>query len=186
MKKKIQLFLPLSLTGLIILVDQITKLIVVKTMPIIPGAQISESINVIGDFLKLTHIRNTAIAFGLGDSLPPAVKTVLFIAVPAVLLILLVLFYFKSKEVSPGQKWILAAILGGGIGNMTDRFLRPAGVVDFIDVKVYGLFGLPRWPTFNVADSSIVISAIILMIALLVGEIQNLRRKKGNIHEQKS
>ena len=38
-------------------------------------------------------------------------------------------------------------IVGGGLGNLVDRFFRKEGVVDFIDVKFYGLFGLERWPT---------------------------------------
>lgn len=58
-------------------------------------------------------------------------------------------------------------ILGGGVGNIIDRIFRPLGVVDFIDVRFYGLFGLERWPTFNIADSAIVVGGILLIISLL-------------------
>jgi signal peptidase II len=58
-------------------------------------------------------------------------------------------------------------IIGGGFGNLIDRFFRPDGVVDFIDVKFYGLFGLERWPTFNVADSAVVVCGSLLFISML-------------------
>jgi len=41
-------------------------------------------------------------------------------------------------------------------------------VVDFVSVKIYGLFGMDRWPTFNVADSSVVICCILLFISILI------------------
>ena len=48
--------------------------------------------------------------------------------------------------------------------NLIDRFFRANGVVDFIDVKFYGLFGLERWPTFNIADAAVVISFVLLIL----------------------
>ena len=45
-----------------------------------------------------------------------------------------------------------------------DRIFRPLGVVDFIDVEFYGLFGLDRWPTFNVADAALSVSVIVLIL----------------------
>jgi signal peptidase II len=66
------------------------------------------------------------------------------------------------------QRWVLCGIVGGGIGNVIDRIFRPEGVVDFVSVKFYGLFGLERWPTFNVADSSVVVCAILLVVSTIV------------------
>jgi len=57
--------------------------------------------------------------------------------------------------------------LGGGIGNLIDRIFRSFRVVDFISVKVYGFLGFERWPTFNVADASLVVSGILLAALLL-------------------
>ena len=59
-------------------------------------------------------------------------------------------------------------LVGGGLGNYVDRIFRPAGVVDFLDFKFYGIFGLERWPTFNVADMTVVISGILLFISFLI------------------
>jgi signal peptidase II len=55
------------------------------------------------------------------------------------------------------------------MGNILDRMCRPDGVVDFVSVKFYGLLGFERWPTFNVADSSVVVSCILLLITIIIG-----------------
>jgi signal peptidase II len=59
-------------------------------------------------------------------------------------------------------------IIGGGIGNIIDRIFRTDGVVDFVSVKFYGLLGMDRWPTFNVADSSVVVCFLILLVTMLI------------------
>ena len=69
-------------------------------------------------------------------------------------------------------------IAGGGFGNLIDRFFRAEGVVDFIDVKFYGLFGMERWPTFNVADSAVVVCGILLIISFIVTSIKESKSSK--------
>ena len=59
-------------------------------------------------------------------------------------------------------------IVGGGFGNLIDRCFRTEGVVDFIDVKFYGIFGMERWPTFNIADAAVVVCGILLIISFLL------------------
>jgi signal peptidase II len=81
---------------------------------------------------------------------------------------MLVWYYFYSEEFNTLQRWAIAGILGGGLGNITDRIIRPDGVVDFISVKFYGFLGLERWPTFNIADSSVVICCILFLISIFV------------------
>ena len=76
--------------------------------------------------------------------------------------------YFRSDEINPFQRWCVAGIVGGGIGNIIDRFFRPEGVLDFLDFKFYGLFGLERWPTFNVADSAVVVCGLLLILSVAV------------------
>ena len=63
-------------------------------------------------------------------------------------------------------------------GNIIDRIFRPQGVVDFIDVKFFGIFGLERWPTFNVADASIVVCGIILIVSFFL-TIRNVEETKS-------
>lgn len=155
--------LPLMLTLGIVMLDQITKALVVAAIPLRGiGAQFG------GDFLRIIHVRNPGIAFSLGAGSPDAIRFAVFIIVPLAVLAALLIYLLRGTGLSGLQRWVLAGILGGGLGNLVDRILRPEGVVDFVDVKFYGLFGLERWPTFNVADSSVVVCGILLAITLLV------------------
>ena len=69
-------------------------------------------------------------------------------------------------------------IVGGGFGNLIDRFFRAEGVVDFIDVKFYGLFGMERWPTFNVADSAVVVCGLLLVISFIITSVKESKTSK--------
>ncbi len=159
-KKKL---LPFILTGLVILVDQITKAIIVALIPVYTvGA------NIFGDLLRIVHVANTGVAFSLGDSMPLAIRRILFAIIPLIVIVLVIVVYFRNDEFNSVQRWSICGIIGGGIGNIIDRFFRAEGVVDFIDVKFFGIFGLERWPTFNVADAAVVVCGIILIVSFLV------------------
>ncbi len=155
---------PFILTAIIIFMDQISKAFIVAHWPK-EGTFIKDVFG--NDFLWIIHARNKAIAFSLGENLPDNIKTILFIIVPCIVLVLLVVYYFRSSEFTSFQQWLITGIIGGGIGNLLDRIFRPEGVVDFISVNVYGFLGFSRWPTFNLADSSVVVCAILLFISLL-------------------
>jgi len=157
-------FLPFSLSAFVIILDQLTKSFIVANWPR-QGTLIRDVFN--NDILLIYHVRNKAIAFSIGDNLPDPFRFPLFVVVPILVLVFLVLYYFKTDDFSNLQRWAIAGIIGGGIGNIGDRIFRPDGVVDFISVKFYGLFGLERWPTFNVADSSVVVCCFILLITML-------------------
>ena len=155
--------LPFTLTGLVVLADQLVKAFIVKHWP--EGSDISDVFH--NDFLWIIHVRNKAIAFSLGSGLPESIRPALFIVLPLLVLGFLVWYYLNSNEFTPLQRWAVAGILGGGLGNLIDRIARPAGVVDFISVNFYGFLGLSRWPTFNIADSAVVISGLILLVSIL-------------------
>jgi signal peptidase II len=161
LKEKI---IPLSLTAFIVIVDQIVKAVIVKIKP--QTGLIKDVFN--NDFLWIYHVRNKAIAFSLGENFPEPVKKVAFVIVPILVLGFLFWYYLKSDEFSGIQRWAAAGIIGGGIGNIIDRIFRSDGVVDFISVRIYGLFGWDRWPTFNIADSSVVVCCILLFITILI------------------
>lgn len=162
-------YLPFVLTLVIVLLDQVVKAIVVAKIPLNQVA-----VSFFNDFLWFCHVRNKAIGFGLGSGLSPVVKRWLFIVFPIVLLAFFVAINIKLDDLTKLQRWLFAGIIGGGVGNLVDRIFRPLGVVDFISVKVYGLFGYQRWPTFNIADSSVVVCGILLFINILF-----FSRKKG-------
>jgi len=156
-------FLPLLLTGIIILADQCSKSFIAVNWPI--GSMIKDVFN--NDFLQIIHVRNKVIAFSLGQNLPEAIRPALFIVLPLLVLAVLLWYYFKSSDFTNVQRWAVAGIIGGGIGNLIDRILRPEGVVDFISVKFYGFLGFDRWPTFNIADSSVVVCCLLLFASIL-------------------
>jgi signal peptidase II len=159
-RKIIPFFLALG----VVLLDQITKWL---TVTYIPLRQIGQRF--FGDLIRIIHVRNPGIAFSMGREMSDAFRTVAFTALPVIVLAGLIIYYFKSEEFTTLQRWTVAGIVGGGIGNLIDRVFRPDGVVDFIDVKFFGIFGLERWPTFNIADSAVVICGLLLALSLLFG-----------------
>jgi signal peptidase II len=156
--------LPFILTGLLILADQAVKSFIVRHWPQ-DGTFIKDVFN--NDILWIIHVRNKAIAFSLGYNLPENLRTILFIILPLIVFGFLLWYYFTSQELNNLQRWAIGGIIGGGTGNLIDRILRPDGVVDFISVKFYGIFGFERWPTFNIADASVVLSVFLFLFTIL-------------------
>ncbi len=177
-RKRISDLVPFSLTLLVILLDQLSKWWIVYH---VRTGSIHASF--LSDFVWIVHVRNNAVGFSLGSGLSDTLRTILFIILPLFLLSALILYIVRSRQMSLLQRWTLSGIIGGGLGNLGDRIFREEWVVDFISVRVYGFLGFERWPTFNVADASIVVCAILLMISLLF----DMRgERKENADEQKS
>ncbi len=175
MSDKGKRYLPFSLSLLVIVLDQLTKLWVIRTIP-----ENTIGFTFFGDFLWIVHVRNNAVAFSLGENVPVALKYVFFVCLPLVIMALVAFMIVSrrtDKEFSVLQKWCLGGILGGGLGNLIDRVFRSLRVVDFISVKFYGLFGLERFPTWNVADSAVVISVGLLIISMIAGELKKKEKK---------
>jgi signal peptidase II len=166
---------PFLLTALAVGIDQFSKFFIVKNWPR-NGTFIKDVFG--NEFLEIYHVRNTAIAFSLGHNLPDIFRPFLFVLVPAAVLVFLVLYYFKSDEFTPLQRWSVAGILGGGIGNLVDRIFRPEGVVDFISVNFYGFLGFSRWPTFNFADSFVVVFGLLLLFTIFAKDSRLARQAK--------
>jgi len=157
---------------MVIVLDQVSKAIIVSLAPIHGRIWPSPDSFNQENLLQIIHVRNPAIAFSIGYELPEPVRRVLFVILPILVLVFLVWYYFRSNEFTRLQRWATAGILGGGIGNIADRIFRPDGVVDFISVRFFGIFGFERWPTFNVADMSVVISCLLLLLTIFIGHGQ--------------
>lgn len=153
---------PLILSVVIIIADQITKAFIIKNVPV--G---TVYFSLFGDFFRIIHVTNLGAAFSLGNGLSSVWRFVSLCIIPLLVLLAVLVVFFVTKELSQVQRWLIAGILGGGFGNLIDRFFRPDGVVDFIDVKFYGLFGLERWPTFNIADSAVLVCEIALVLSFI-------------------
>lgn len=167
-------FLPFLLSLGIVIFDQITKYLVVKN---IPEGTIAKKF--FGDFLWICHVRNTGAAFSLGADGSIFMRVVVLIVLPLALMVFVSWLIVSEKNFfTKAQRWFAAGILGGGIGTIIDRIFRfDSGVVDFISVKFYGIFGLERWPTFNVSDSCVVIFVILLAISMVFGKPEGKVKK---------
>ena len=165
---------PISLAILVIIIDQITKILVMKNIPLYTvGASF------FGDFLRIIHVANTGVAFSVGASWSETARRFLFSLIPLIVIGIVVAIYFRNDSWTKLQRWAIMGIVGGGLGNLIDRFFRAEGVVDFIDVKFYGLFGMERWPTFNVADSAVVVCGILLIISFIVTSVKESKAAKA-------
>ncbi len=142
-------------TGLILLLDQITKFYVDSSM------RLHESIPVIQGLFSITYVRNPGAAFGFLADASPLFRSIFFAAVTVLAIILVVHYIWKSKAKEPFLTFALSLILSGAVGNLIDR-VRLGEVIDFLDVYI----GSTHWPAFNVADSAISVGAVILFIEL--------------------
>lgn len=157
-------FLPFVLTVALVVIDQISKALVMKYIPLNTIYK-----RFFGDFLYICHVRNTGAAFSLGAGSSVFLRVLVFVVLPAALMAFMCyLIASKKSPLSNAQKWFVAGIAGGGIGTLIDRIFRfNEGVVDFISVKFYGIFGLERWPTFNISDSCVVVFVILFAISVI-------------------
>jgi len=141
----------------VVAVDQVTKAIAVATLEGQP------SIEVIGQWLKLTFVRNPGAAFSLAGN---------YTIVISAIAVVVSLFIVRTARTLTSTWWavVMGGILGGALGNLVDRIFRdPAPfrgyVVDFLE--------LPNWPVFNVADMALVGSAILAVLLSLRGVDMN-------------
>jgi len=142
------------MTLIVIVLDRATKQIVDSTMTL------GQSIPFIGDTIQWTLVYNYGMAFGMkltGGSVLG------YVSVVAVIVILYVLMRTPPKSVA--TRWILAAILGGAVGNTYDRIVY-GYVVDFIDVNLPD-FLMERWPVFNIADSAVSVGVVLLVLLMI-------------------
>lgn len=154
MKIKYALFA--GITALILLLDQISKLLVTSSMAL------HESIEVLPGFLSITYVRNPGAAFGFLADAPPFFRYVFFVAVTAAAIVLILQYVRKTSANEPALIFSLSLIFGGAVGNLVDR-VRYGEVIDFLDAYI----GSHHWPAFNAADSAITVGAVILMMELI-------------------
>lgn len=141
-------FAMLGLAGLIVVADQITKLLVAQARP---------HLRVIPGFFNLIYVENPGAAFGILQG-----KQALLSGVNALAAVVIIYLIFHEREDRKGMLYALACILGGDIGNLIDR-VRLGYVVDFLDFH----FHQYRWPAFNIADSAITVGVALLILVTL-------------------
>lgn len=163
--------------------DQLTKWIVRATM------DLHQSVAVLGDWVRLTYIRNPGGAFGLRWG------HVGVYYVSAAIVILWISWHLcREGRTRRLSIWALALVLGGAIGNLVDR-LSHGDVIDFLDVDFFDMripafdlgilrhpgYVMDRWPTFNVADSAVTVGVVILLVTLWRDPVLGGRGAAGQI-----
>lgn len=140
----------------ILVLDRFTKWLVVgnitleDAVPIIPG------------FFRLTHLENPGAAFSLFAESPSPFRTALLVMFSVVALSVVAILLWKSRNEFTVSTVSLSLILGGAVGNLWDR-VSAGKVTDFLDFYI----GIHHWPPFNVADSAIVVGALLLLFRML-------------------
>jgi len=168
----------LYLTGIVVLLDQVAKLLVKGfDIPFLnlyhAGIALGASYPIVGDLLRLTFIENPGMAFGID------VGGKLFLTIFSIFASIGIFIYlYKIRGEAFVIRLALAMILGGAIGNLIDRVfygvifgegpLFYGKVVDFIDVDFFNIdfmgYHLSRFPVFNVADSSVSVGVVMLLV----------------------
>ncbi len=148
--KKIQY---IWITVLVILLDQISKLIIRNYL------EVGKILKITKKFFWLTHVENTGAAFSLSFG-SEVLNKIIFICVSIIAIILLI--YLSNKARSKIDKFVYALILGGAFGNLIDRIIL-GKVTDFLWCD-FPDFIMERWPVFNIADSSIVVALTIMIV----------------------
>jgi signal peptidase II len=112
------------------------------------------NVKVIGSFLQLTFVQNSGAAFGIG-----AGSTIIFTFFA--LAVLIFITRYELQITSKGWALVCGLVLGGILGNLTDRIFREPS---FLQGHVIDWIQIPNWPVFNIADSAIVIAAVVAII----------------------
>ena len=169
-----------SVVFLVVLIDQFTKYIVQKSM------YLGEVIPVLGNFFRFNYIENPGMAFGLQIE-----NKILFTILSIAAAIIVLIYLYKMRNDNIILVSALSLIMGGAIGNLTDRLFF-GKVTDFLDFEFFDIsipqfnlfffdfpaFELTRWPIFNIADSSVTIGMIIIAwMMFFVKDVQKIESK---------
>ncbi|MFZ4712829.1 MAG: signal peptidase II [Bacteriovoracaceae bacterium] len=154
----------------IVLIDQFSKLYIQSQM------YVGESHSVISGFFSITYVRNPGAAFGLLAQAPDVIRKPLFLLLPLVASFWLAYLIWTSRKQYLLMSTIYSLILAGAVGNLIDRFYL-GYVVDFIDFYI----GTTHFPAFNVADSSITVGGILLVVDLLL-QLKNPNKNASDPH----
>ena len=154
MKNKRNLYI-ISLVILNIILDQLSKFWIRGNV-----APYSD-INIIADYFIITNVENSGAFLGLGSDFSPVIKSILLLALPVGVLVTVLVYVFKDTSIDKLSLIGYSSIIGGGIGNIYDRFLY-GSVTDFLFIDLGGVF---KTGIFNIADLSVTTGMILIVWA---------------------
>jgi signal peptidase II len=137
---------------LVVSIDRITKAAVAQRIGL------HDSIDVVPGLFRLTHVQNQGAAFGLFADSPSEWKVAMLIMFSVAALAVVSALLWKNGNAMNTTAIALSLVFGGALGNLWDR-VAAGRVIDFLDFYI----GSHHWPAFNVADSAIVIGALLLL-----------------------
>jgi signal peptidase II len=156
----------LLVAGTIILLDQLSKAYIRAAFPGPEGSEVWAPWDWMLPYARILHVSNTGVAFGMFQG------TGVIFATFSALVSLAILWYFPRVPLEDKVlRFSMSMMLGGAVGNLIDRITNNGRVTDFISVGSF--------PVFNVADSSITIGVIILMLGMWVQENRQKREKEN-------
>jgi signal peptidase II len=157
--------LPLAAV-VIVVADQVTKHLVRTYLPHGASWQIADWLRPV---IQITHVTNTGVAFGMFPGLGG------LSAIISAVISLVILIYQRQI---PVEQWpmrlALGLMLGGAVGNLIDR-VTVGYVVDFIDLNFWPLQSFPVW---NVADNSVTVGTIFLLVLMFLEERREASRER--------
>lgn len=137
--------------------DQISKHVVRNKV------MYGETISVIGDQFIITKVENTGAFLSLGESLDPWIKNIILTLLPCLVMLAMLVYVLRKRDLSRMSLVAMCSILGGGLGNIFDRAVY-GSVTDFLHMDFY----IFRTGIFNLADVSIMFGVTLVMIELFV------------------
>jgi signal peptidase II len=146
---------PCLLGIVVIILDQATKFLIDKFV------DYGSSINIVSflNFFNIVNFSNTGVAFSMFQGRNFLLSIINFL----LLLTLSLLLYKNFNKINKILQYAFCLVIGGGLGNLTDRLFRGA-VIDFLDFGINSI----RWPSFNIADSSVCIAEALIFINILL------------------
>lgn len=153
----------INISLLVFIADQLSKLFILKYL--------KETKIIIPNFFNLVLVWNKGAAWGILSKYPRLLTAIAFVA-----LFTLIVFFEKMSDGKTTPKVAFSLLIGGIIGNLFDRIIRGA-VVDFLDFYIKIQDKEHHWPAFNIADSAITISVLILLLSSFI--------KEGKKHDER-
>ncbi len=150
MKKKLLVLIAIFIP--VFIIDQLTKYIIAKNI------SFYGKITVIKHYFNIVHVNNTGIAFGIMGSASKYI--IIFFTFAIIIALIYILFKVKIGT----NLFIIssALIISGAFSNLINRIVQ-GFVVDFIDIHIYQY----HWPSFNVADSCVVVGTILFFLSII-------------------
>ena len=137
-----------------IVLDQLSKVLIRKNID-----QYSE-IKLIGEYFILTNVENSGAFLGMGSDFSPFIKTIFLLILPIIVLICIMIYVYRDKEIDKISLIGFCFIIGGGIANIYDRIMY-GSVTDFLFIDLGGIF---KTGIFNIADLSVTTGMILILL----------------------